>query len=1172
MKFPFGKNKKDETNPSVPGTNEPEKIGGLDLDDDLDREFHELGQEEELSEKAAPEENDASVEEGASVEEAAPVEDSASVEEDPVEDSTPVEDVPVEDSIPAEEAPAEDSIPVEDSASAEDSAPAEEEVPVEDVPAEPLSPKERKKLEKENLKKAKRKEKWEKKKLRRQRQTIKPILYGIFLPLFLIIPAIGIAFASCSFLMNFVGGTFEFTALLSMVYSVLLAIFSLLFMRHVRRTNKFDENFRFGISHRGLLMGLIFGSPILVAAAVFILVNNVFLGGGYDLSKAGLIYALVMGITVALFHEIVLIGVVFTNMVSGWRLRKHTVLLATFWTGLIYALYIPLSSPDMALSAGIFNAVFFFAMGVLCSAVYLRKRNLLSLIILETVFWFFMAWIKRPDVVEVSKPWDYIAIGAMSALFLLVSYLLLGSWVREQALQEFLAPVGIPDLATRRKNRPRGFRLVLHVIGSLLGLAVLGIILCPVVIRFAEPRAFLNFFVETAQDDIKGKKITGSSRIVSRNDVLSKAAIENVEQYGMFRDLYYQDKADAKSNVVFVYMIGSNLESGFGSGSLNISQMMEATKGNPSLKFVLEAGGAKFWAYEPFMNGKVGRYEIADGKVKKVQNLGKKICMTDAKPLKEFLKWGAKNYKADRYMLVLWDHGGGAGAGFGHDDVNEANEKHPSITQVDVAQAMDKSGLKYDLVGFDACLMQTMEWAYALEPYADYYLASEELEPGYGWYWTEGFKALGKEPGLDTRELGRILISSYDELYEGDPGEQTLSLVDLRQIPSVYEKVGALLETQDQRLQTDANVFVEFYNNVSASKGYAESVGGVDEIDLVDFLEKSNYENKDKLIECVQSAVLYHNKKGGEGSNGLAIYAPHVRVDAFSDAREAMAGTACTRPLGLYSDLMSMVVYQNSERKSDKYMKFTPYETKEDYTKESWYNAAIADQDPGVSIDHISLTEVGGSYRIGLSDDQWETITDVMTGLYLHRDRKGKELIDLGNDNRWTGSEGGRPTIGFKGNWVCLNGRPVALTSDTPKKTEDGIVFSGSTTAVLNGVTDIRIFFTWDPISEEDLAAGKEPKGHVLGYLPVEKTDSGLEIKGYMRFEPMDRILLTYDCYKKDGTFIKTRSLYAPIINISQDWLHVGYRKVTRKGARVYALLQNSAGQFLRTDSVEYKK
>ena len=133
-------------------------------------------------------------------------------------------------------------------------------------------------------------------------------------------------------------------------------------------------------------------------------------------------------------------------------------------------------------------------------------------------------------------------------------------------------------------------------------------------------------------------------------------------------------------------------------------------------------------------------------------------------------------------------------------------------------------------------------------------------------------------------------------------------------------------------------------------------------------------------------------------------------------------------------------------------------------------------------------------------------------------------------------------------------------------------MFSGSTTAVLNGVTDIRIFFTWDPISEEDLAAGKEPKGHVLGYLPVEKTDSGLEIKGYMRFEPMDRILLTYDCYKKDGTFIKTRSLYAPIINISQDWLHVGYRKVTRKGARVYALLQNSAGQFLRTDSVEYKK
>ena len=1152
MKFPFGNDKKDETNPSAPGMNEPEKIGDLDLDDDLDREFHELGQEEESAAEAVPAEGNTPSEEEAPAAEAAPA-----------EGSTPSE----------EEAPAEEAAPEDNVSPAEEEAPAEPDAPEEAVPEEPLDPKEQKRIEKENLKKAKRKEKWEKKKLHRQKQTIMPILYGIFMPLFMIVPALGISYVAATILTRFVGGTFEFRPLLYMTFSVLLAIFSLAFMGYVRRTNKFDENFRFGISHRGLIMGLIFGAPILVATGIFVLVNNVILGGGYDLSAQGLIYAGVMGITVALFQQAVLIGVVFTNMVSGWRLRKHTVFLATFWSGVIYALHAPAISPQLVLDAGILNTFFFFALGVLCSAVYLRKRNLLSLIMLESVFWFFMAWIKRPAVLEASQPWDYIAVGTMAALFLLVSFLLLGNWVRDLALKEFLEHVGIPDLATRRKNRPRGLALLLRIAGTMLSLAVIGAILCPIVWRIVEPRAFLNQIVETSIQEIQEKKITGSSRIISRNDVLSKASIENIEKYGMFRDLYYQDKADAKNNVVFVYMIGSNLESQGGMASLNMSQMMEATKGNPSLKFVLESGGAKFWAYEPFMNGKVGRYEIANGKVTKVQDLGKKICMTDAKPLREFLKWGAKNYKADRYMLVLWDHGGGTSLGFGQDEVNKADEKHQAITQVDVAQAMDKSGLKYDLVGFDACLMQTMEWAYALEPYADYYLASEELEPGYGWYWTEGFKALAKEPGLDTREFGRIMISSYDELYKDVPGEQTLSLVDLRQIPSIYEKVGAMMETKDDQLQTDPNVFVEFYNNVSAAKSYAEDSGGVDEIDLIDFLEKSNYEHKKKLIECVQSAVLYYNTRGGEGTNGMAIYAPHVLLDAFGEAREAMAGTAYTKTLGLYSDLMSMVAYQSSTKKTDKYMKFTPANSGEkDYTKESWYNAAIADQDPGVSIDHVSLTDVGGHYRIGLSDDQWETITDVMTGLYLNRDRKGNELIDMGADNRWTATDKGKPTIGFKGKWVCLNGRPVALTPETPKKTKDGIVLSGSTTAVLNGVTDIRIFFDWDPISEEDLDAGKEPKGHVAGYLPVAQADNEKTIKGYLRFKPADRILLTYDCYKKDGTFIQTRSLYAPLFIINQDWLYVGYRDVTRKGARVYALLRNSAGQNLRTDSIEYKK
>ncbi|MCR5235609.1 MAG: hypothetical protein K6E34_00220 [Lachnospiraceae bacterium] len=36
----------------------------------------------------------------------------------------------------------------------------------------------------------------------------------------------------------------------------------------------------------------------------------------------------------------------------------------------------------------------------------------------------------------------------------------------------------------------------------------------------------------------------------------------------------------------------------------------------------------------------------------------------------------------------------------------------------------------FDFIGFDACLMATVETAYMLSPYADYMIASEEFEPG----------------------------------------------------------------------------------------------------------------------------------------------------------------------------------------------------------------------------------------------------------------------------------------------------------------------------------------------------------------------------------------------------------------------------------------------------------
>ena len=107
--------------------------------------------------------------------------------------------------------------------------------------------------------------------------------------------------------------------------------------------------------------------------------------------------------------------------------------------------------------------------------------------------------------------------------------------------------------------------------------------------------------------------------------------------------------------------------------------------------------------------------------------------MTDSSTLKEFLSYGYDNYKSDLYDLILWDHGGGPVFGYGSDQ-NDESETPMTINQLTTAINGSTLGKATNLefIGFDACLMSNVETAYSLKDYAEYLLASEELQPGFG--------------------------------------------------------------------------------------------------------------------------------------------------------------------------------------------------------------------------------------------------------------------------------------------------------------------------------------------------------------------------------------------------------------------------------------------------------
>ena len=232
---------------------------------------------------------------------------------------------------------------------------------------------------------------------------------------------------------------------------------------------------------------------------------------------------------------------------------------------------------------------------------------------------------------------------------------------------------------------------------------------------------------------------------------------------------------------VMIYMVGSDLESDGGSGTANIKQMITGY-GNTSpenLQILVAYGGAKKEGWKGMTiatiedlikdnkNGIIGDdgiYEFTDPS----------IDMGSGQGLSSFINWSSERYKGEHKYLIFWNHGSGYD-GFGADENTDNIASLSNITE-----ALHETSFKADVIGFDACLMGGVEVASALAPYADYLVASEELEPGSGWPYHLWIPAIAKNPAQDPVITGKKIVDSYIDT-ESDPG-RTLSVIKLDEI------------------------------------------------------------------------------------------------------------------------------------------------------------------------------------------------------------------------------------------------------------------------------------------------------------------------------------------------------------------------------------------------------
>ncbi|MDD3336775.1 MAG: clostripain-related cysteine peptidase, partial [Eubacteriales bacterium] len=229
--------------------------------------------------------------------------------------------------------------------------------------------------------------------------------------------------------------------------------------------------------------------------------------------------------------------------------------------------------------------------------------------------------------------------------------------------------------------------------------------------------------------------------------------------------------------------------------------------------------------------------------------------------------------------LILWDHGSGASGGVCYDEMTDDALYMPEIYNGLKQGSAGETRKPFYFIGFDACLMASYELCNHLEGFADYLVASEELEPGTGWSYDGWLPTLNKNPGISMEELGPVIVESFlrATLQEDSTDYATLSVIDLNQLEplrNAVEAMGASLKGQVE--DGDFNSISRLRQNVRSFGEISDSAS--DMVDLTTFAEVySRYDaaNAQAIKNALADAVVYSNYTSNlSGVTGLSILAP----------------------------------------------------------------------------------------------------------------------------------------------------------------------------------------------------------------------------------------------------------------------------------------------------------
>lgn len=606
---------------------------------------------------------------------------------------------------------------------------------------------------------------------------------------------------------------------------------------------------------------------------------------------------------------------------------------------------------------------------------------------------------------------------------------------------------------------------------------------------------------------------------------------------------------------LMLYMCASDLESECGFATEDLNEIMYGyTAGN--LNVIVQTGGTAEWQNTVVADDRCQRYRVTEDGLELVDDSLGMQNMADSATLTDFIQYCSSNYAADHYGLVLWDHGGGVVGGYGYDE----NFGGDSMSLTEMSRALGDASVHLDMLGFDACLMANFETCLMAAPYADYLIASEEPEPGCGWYYTDWIGKLSENCGIPPKRYGRQIIDDYitESGWDSPSMYSTLGMFDLQQV--TQKLLPALSQFSDDAVQ---QLSAGEYRRISQSRSNTRAVyqSELDHIDLLDYAQHSQSETADQLEQAVSDCVVYYREtENGSGDNGLSILFPYYDLSAL-DMLEEMYQTlgyddAYPAFLEQFANVMaggqiSVSGFSNTQNHAaaSEYSGFQWFDADAGYD-ESYYETYSAD------LSLLETTEVDGRCVLEFSEEDWEIVNDAAMQMFAVYDGF---YVDMGLDDYCEFDDYGNLIVEYDQTWVALDGQVVPFFHESYTSDGDSFFTCGSVPCVYNGI-DAEIVLVWDT---------EHPSGYAAGVRPVY-TDS-VAAKGLYDICDGDTFQVYYDIYDEDLNYVETMTLDDEIFTV-QDSLEVGYADAAEQlgDTFIYYVLEDIYNNTYYTDSIAY--